>query len=89
MFYGMARWRGKMERKQGFLGRVVDIGAELFAMTAACVRAEMMRADDAEQGEAAVELADAFCEQARSGSMSCSTGCGATPTTSTAKWRSG
>ena len=65
MFYGMSRWRGKMERKQGFLGRVVDIGAELFAMTAACVRAEMVRADDAEQGEAAVELADAFCQQAR------------------------
>jgi alkylation response protein AidB-like acyl-CoA dehydrogenase len=65
MFYGMSRWRGKMERKQRFLGRVVDIGAELFAMTAACVRAEMVRADDAEHGEAAVELADAFCQQAR------------------------
>ena len=65
MFYGMSRWRGKMERKQGFLGRVVDIGAELFAMTAACVRAQMVRADDADQGEAAVELADAFCQQAR------------------------
>ncbi len=65
MFYGMSRWRGKMERKQGFLGRVVDIGAELFAMTAACVRAEMLRADDPETGEAAYELADAFCRQAR------------------------
>jgi alkylation response protein AidB-like acyl-CoA dehydrogenase len=65
MFYGMSRWRGKMERKQGFLGRVVDIGAELFAMTAACVRAEMMGADDPETGEAARELADAFCRQAR------------------------
>jgi hypothetical protein len=65
MFYGMSRWRGKMERKQGFLGRVVDIGAELFAMTAACVRAEMLREDDPETGEAARELADAFCQQAR------------------------
>jgi alkylation response protein AidB-like acyl-CoA dehydrogenase len=65
MFYGMSRWRGKMERKQGFLGRIVDIGAELFAMTAACVRAEMLRADDPETGEAAYELADAFCQQAR------------------------
>jgi alkylation response protein AidB-like acyl-CoA dehydrogenase len=65
MFYGMARWRGKLERKQGFLGRVVDIGAELFAMTAACVRAEMLRADDPETGDAAHELADAFCRQAR------------------------
>ena len=65
MFYGMSRWRGKMERKQGFLGRIVDIGAELFAMTAACVRAEMLQADDPEMGEAACELADAFCQQAR------------------------
>ncbi len=31
-FYGMARWQGKLERRQGFLGRIVDIGAELFAM---------------------------------------------------------
>ena len=38
-FYGMARWRGKMERKQAFLGRMVDIGAELFAMSATVVRA--------------------------------------------------
>src|SRR5579863_2418460 len=28
-FYAMARWQGKLERKQGFLGRIVDIGAEL------------------------------------------------------------
>ena len=34
-FYGMARWQGKLEFRQGFLGRVVDIGAELFAMSAA------------------------------------------------------
>ncbi len=66
-FYGMARWQGGLERRQGFLGRIVDIGAELFAMSAACVRAQM----DAEQhadggrGETGVELADAFCGQAR------------------------
>ncbi len=65
MFYAMSRWQGKMERKQGFLGRVVDIGAELFAMTAACVRAEMLREQQPEIGEAAYELADAFCSQAR------------------------
>ncbi|MEV7996869.1 acyl-CoA dehydrogenase family protein, partial [Streptomyces sp. NPDC086077] len=42
-FYAMSRWQGRMETKQGFLGRVVDIGAELFAMSAACVRAELLR----------------------------------------------
>jgi alkylation response protein AidB-like acyl-CoA dehydrogenase len=40
-FYGMSRWQGRLERKQGFLGRIVDIGAELFAMSATCVRAQM------------------------------------------------
>src|SRR6185369_3957830 len=26
-FYGMSRWQGRLEHKQGFLGRIVDIGA--------------------------------------------------------------
>jgi alkylation response protein AidB-like acyl-CoA dehydrogenase len=60
-FYGMSRWQGKLERKQGFLGRVVDIGAELFAMSAVCVRA---RAEQGDRPEG-VELADLFCRQAR------------------------
>jgi hypothetical protein len=58
-FYGMARWQGRMERKQAFLGRVVDVGAELFAMSAACVRA---RTEGSVEGR---ELADLFCHQAR------------------------
>jgi hypothetical protein len=57
-FYAMARWQGKMERKQAFLGRIVDIGAELYAMSAACVKARSSgRAEE-------VELADLFCQQA-------------------------
>jgi hypothetical protein len=60
-FYGMARWQGRLERKQGFLSRIVDIGAELFAMSATCVRA---RTESAEHPEN-VELADLFCRQAR------------------------
>lgn len=64
-FYGMARWQGAMERKQGFLGRIVDIGAELFAMSAVCVRADMLRRKDLTRGQAAYELADLFCRQAR------------------------
>ncbi|MFF7097838.1 acyl-CoA dehydrogenase family protein [Streptomyces rubradiris] len=63
-FYGMSRWQGRMESRQGFLGRVVDIGAELFAMSAACVRAERLRAED-RHGREAYQLADAFCHQAR------------------------
>jgi alkylation response protein AidB-like acyl-CoA dehydrogenase len=63
-FYGMARWQAALEQKQGFLGRVVDIGAELFAMSAVCVRAEAQRAANPAEGEQAYELADAFCRQA-------------------------
>jgi alkylation response protein AidB-like acyl-CoA dehydrogenase len=64
-FYGMARWQAGLEKRQGFLGRIVDIGAELFAMSAACVRAEMQRTENATEGAAAYELADVFCQQAR------------------------
>jgi len=60
-FYAMSRWQGKMERKQAFLARIVDIGAELFAMSAACVRARSERETHPE----GVELADLFCRQAR------------------------
>ncbi|MFB7648018.1 acyl-CoA dehydrogenase [Streptomyces sp. CB01201] len=63
-FYAMSRWQGRMETKQGFLGRIVDIGAELFAMSAACVRAEHLRATG-ENGREAVQLADTFCRQSR------------------------
>jgi len=42
--------------------RAVDVGADLFAMTAACVRARMLESRG--QGEA-VDLADVFCCEAR------------------------
>jgi hypothetical protein len=61
IFRGMARWQGRLERKQAFLARLVDIGAELYAVTAACVRARAER----ESRPEVVELADQFCAQAR------------------------
>ena len=66
-FYGMARWQGKLERKQGFLGRIVDIGAELYAMSAACTRAQLDATDEAGTGRGSTgfELAGAYCAQAR------------------------
>lgn len=63
-FYAMVRWQAALETKQGFLGRVVDIGAELFAMSAACVYAEAQRAADPVRGAQAYELAETFCAQA-------------------------
>jgi len=71
-FYGMARWQGRLERKQGFLGRIVDIGAELFAMSAVCVRAHdeaataLADGTPGQEAGTAAELASAFCVQARS-----------------------
>jgi hypothetical protein len=66
VFYAAGRWQGKLEYKQGFLGRMVDIGAELFAMSAVCVRAQMDSAsDEGPAAESARQLADAFCRQAR------------------------
>jgi alkylation response protein AidB-like acyl-CoA dehydrogenase len=64
-FYGMGRWQAKLEYKQVFLGRVVDIGAELFAMAASCSRALMMGAEDPEHARGAHQLAETFCAQAR------------------------
>src|SRR5690606_34129306 len=60
-FLGMARWQGRLERRQGYLGRLVDIGAELYAVTATCVRANAERRERPE----VVAVADAFCRQAR------------------------
>ncbi|HET9455462.1 MAG TPA: acyl-CoA dehydrogenase family protein, partial [Gemmatimonadaceae bacterium] len=39
LFHAMVRYGPKLERKQMVLFRAVDIGAELFAMSATCVRA--------------------------------------------------
>jgi alkylation response protein AidB-like acyl-CoA dehydrogenase len=62
LFHAMARFGPKLERRQMVLFRGVDIGADLFAMTAACVRARML----AQEGNReATELADLFCREAR------------------------
>jgi hypothetical protein len=64
-FYGMSRWQGKLEKKQSFLGRIVDIGAELYAIACACVYAETLGKEDPANAAEYVELADLFCGQAR------------------------
>jgi alkylation response protein AidB-like acyl-CoA dehydrogenase len=62
LFHAMARFGPKLERRQMVLFRGVDIGADLFAMTAACVRARMLAQEGNHQ---ATELADLFCREAR------------------------
>ena len=65
VFHAMVRFGPKLERRQGVLFRIVDVGAELFAMAATCARAQMLLKENAETGRHAVELADLFCAQAR------------------------
>jgi alkylation response protein AidB-like acyl-CoA dehydrogenase len=64
-FYGMSRWQAKLEFRQSFLGRIVDIGAELFAIASAVVYADTIGREQPERREQASELADLFCRQAR------------------------
>src|SRR5436190_1837880 len=64
-FYAMTRFQAKMERKQAFLGRIVDIGAELYAMPAACADENRIEQEHPERADQARELADLFCRQAR------------------------
>jgi hypothetical protein len=63
-FYGMARWQAGTEAHGAFLGRIVDIGAELFAMAAAVVYAQTAMKEHPERAEETRELAQAFCTQA-------------------------
>ncbi len=64
LFYAMARLGPGLEKRQSVLFRLVDVGAELFAMSAACVRAHTMLAEDPAD-RTPVELADLFCRHAR------------------------
>ena len=64
-FYAMSRWQAKLEKKQAVLGRIVDIGAELYAISCAAVYARTLREEHPERGDEAIELADLFIRQAR------------------------
>jgi len=59
LFHAMARYGPKLEREQVLLGRFVDISTELFAIAAACARAQALR------DPAAIEIADIFGRNAR------------------------
>jgi alkylation response protein AidB-like acyl-CoA dehydrogenase len=64
LFHCMVRFGPKLEKRQAVLGRLVEIGAELLAITAACSRAHAMVArDPTNQGP--IELADVFSRHAR------------------------
>jgi alkylation response protein AidB-like acyl-CoA dehydrogenase len=64
IFYLMTRFQAGLEKKQARLGRVVDIGAELFAIASAVVYANTIASEQPERAEGARELADLFCRHA-------------------------
>ncbi|HTO87596.1 MAG TPA: acyl-CoA dehydrogenase family protein [Thermoanaerobaculia bacterium] len=65
LFHMMARHGPKLEKRQALLFRAVDIGADLFAMSAAVSRAQQVRKASKPEGGRAVELADIFCRMTR------------------------
>ncbi len=65
VFHAMVRFGPKLEYRQAVLFRLVDVGAELFAMAAVCARAQWLSRHDPAAGRRAVELAELFCRQAR------------------------
>jgi alkylation response protein AidB-like acyl-CoA dehydrogenase len=65
VFHSMMRFGPKLEQRQSVLFRLVDVGAELFAIAATCSRAHLLYEKDKNAGKRAVRLADLFCRQAR------------------------
>ena len=63
LFHKMVKYQQKLEKRQALLGRIVDIGVDLFSMSATISRAAWMSRSG--QAENSVELADLFCRYAR------------------------
>ena len=64
LFFAVVRYREKLERKQMLLGRLMDIGTELFVMAATCSYALQLK-EDKKGDESPIELADHFCRLAK------------------------
>ena len=65
VFHGMVWYQARLERKQMFLFRAVDIAMELFVMVATITRTRRMLEARAPEAKAAAELTDLFCRNAR------------------------
>lgn len=64
LFHAMIRFGPRLEKKQAVLFRLVEIGAELLAISAACSRAVMLaKKDPANRGP--VQMADVFSRHSR------------------------
>ena len=65
IFHGMVVYGPKLQKKQAFLFRLVDVAMELFAMSASVSRARWMRDNGREEADRAEMLCDLFCKNAR------------------------
>ncbi len=64
VFHAMIRFGPRLEKRQAVLGRLVEIGAELLAISAACSRAATMVKRNPED-QTPYQLADVFARRAR------------------------
>ena len=64
-FHGMLVYQAKLQNKQAFLFRLVDIANETFAMAASVARAHALAGRQGPEGPQAVRMADVFCRSAR------------------------
>ncbi|MEJ2504002.1 MAG: acyl-CoA dehydrogenase, partial [Gemmatimonadota bacterium] len=62
--YAMSRYGGGLEKRQSVLFRMVEVGAELFAMGAACTYAVKKQGGNG-AGSGPMKMADLFCRYAR------------------------
>ncbi len=65
LFHTMLRYRQRLEHEQVAIRALVDIGAQLFAMSSVLSRTEHLAAKGAVDVRALQELADLFCTEAR------------------------
>ena len=80
MFYAMGKHQAKLERKGKLLGRFVDIGAELYAISCACVRAHS-HGRASRTAATRMRLADVFAKRSRMRIRRCSPRSATTRTT--------
>lgn len=64
LFHQMVKFGPQLEKRQVLLGRLADIGADLFAIAATCVHAQKLIADGEPEAKV-LALADDFVAQAR------------------------
>jgi len=65
VFHGMIVYGPRLQRKQGFLFRIVDVANELFAMSSSISRVHHMQRSGDARAKEATRLAELFCRGSR------------------------